>query len=162
MDPAHFTGCEIIDMAIRIEENGLKFYIDAGKASKTKRLKEIFNYLAEEESRHMKAFMDLRKLIPDEELSKSIDPYSADDSLYLDALADSEAFTDKRETPTRKARGEKSALNLAIAMEKDTILFYNEMLRMVREKDRPILEKLINEEKAHLRKLSEHSKTRQR
>ncbi|MDP2689031.1 MAG: hypothetical protein Q8P48_02850, partial [Deltaproteobacteria bacterium] len=26
MDPVHFTGKEILDMAVRIEENGLKFY----------------------------------------------------------------------------------------------------------------------------------------
>ncbi len=159
MDPAHFTGSELVEMAIRIEENGLKFYTDAGKASKTRELKRLFKDLSEEESRHKKVFMDLRKLIPDEELSMRIDPYCEEDLSYLDALADSEVFTDKGEKLARKVRSEKSALNLAIAMEKDSILFYHEMLSMVREKDKLILKDLINEEKEHLRKLSGLLKT---
>lgn len=159
MDPAHFSGAEIIEMAIRIEENGVKFYTDAGKASKSGALKKLFKGLTEEEGRHRKVFLDLKRLVPDEELSMRLDPCCEEDLSYLYALADSEVFTGKGSRLAQKVRGEKSALNLAIAMEKDSILFYIEMLGMVREKDRSILEDLINEEKEHLRKLSGLLKT---
>jgi rubrerythrin len=159
MDPTHFSGSELIEMAIRIEENGGKFYSDAGKASKSTALKKLFKDLSEEESRHRKVFMDLRKLVPDEELSMRLDPYSEDDMTYLYALADSEVFTGKGSRLAQRVRSERSALNLAIAMEKDSILFYIELLGMVREKDRSILDDLINEEKEHLRKLSALLKT---
>ncbi len=159
MDPAHFSGSEIIEMAIRIEENGVKFYTDAGKASKSTALKRLFKDLSEEEGRHRKVFMNMRKLVADEELSMRLDPYSEEDTTYLYALADSEVFAGKGYRLAQRVRSERAALNLAIAMEKDSILFYIELLGMVREKDRSILEDLINEEKDHLRKLSAILKT---
>ncbi|MBI5237324.1 MAG: hypothetical protein HY887_02750 [Deltaproteobacteria bacterium] len=35
MDPVHFTGAEVIEMAVKIEENGMRFYTDASKALST-------------------------------------------------------------------------------------------------------------------------------
>ncbi len=157
----HFTGSEVLDMAVRIEENGMKFYNDAGKASKSKELKELFRKLYEEESNHKKVFENLKKLIPGEELSWKLDPDSEEDSLYLNALADSEVFTDKSGGAklASKAGDARTALNAAIGIEKDSILFYNELKQMARERDKVILEDLIEEEKKHLGMLTGLLKT---
>ena len=43
MDPVHFSGREILEMALRIEENGERFYADAARASRSDRLRITSN-----------------------------------------------------------------------------------------------------------------------
>ncbi|MBI5560973.1 MAG: rubrerythrin, partial [Deltaproteobacteria bacterium] len=57
MDPVYFSGSEIIEMAVRIEENGGRFYTDASEATKDSKLKKLFQYLAGEEKKHLKYFL---------------------------------------------------------------------------------------------------------
>ena len=51
------------------------------------------------------------------------------------------------------------AIDLGIKFEKDSILFYQEMRQALSEKDRGMLDKVIEEEKSHLNKLMEIRKT---
>lgn len=156
MDPVHFTGKEILEMALRIEENGFKFYTDASKAAKTTRVKDLFRHLADEETSHIKVFSGFAKLAGNAP-SGPIDPDETDAPLYLKALADTEVFTkpDEGKKLAGKIGGEKDVLNFAIQMEKDSLLFYYEMSAMIREKDRAVLDNIITQEKEHLLKLSE-------
>ncbi|MBI5642885.1 MAG: ferritin family protein [Deltaproteobacteria bacterium] len=157
MDPVHFTGKEVLAMAVRIEENGLKFYTDAGKESKNKDIKALFKTLAEEEGHHIKVFQDLKKLLGTEAAAEEFDSSAEDAALYLKALADTEVFTSPSggKKLGREAGSEEEVLNIAIGMEKDSILFYYEIQRMIREKDKKVIEELIEQEKDHLRKLTE-------
>ena len=157
MDPVHFTGKEIIDMAVRIEENGLKFYTDAFKASESNAVRELFKVLADEEGQHIKTFLTIKKSLADDNDGGGFDAYADEASAYLKALADTEVFTSPE-------GGRKAAVNMhdagdviemAIGMEKDALLFYYELQRMIREKDRHVLESIIEQEKEHLRKLTE-------
>lgn len=159
MDPVHFSGKEVLDMAVRIEENGLKFYTDAAKASRSTELKSLFKTLADEENQHIKVFTGFKKMAA-EGAPEGYDPYTEDAALYLDALADSEVFKnpDKGAQLASKVRDENEALETAIGMEKDSILFYYELLNMIRDKDRKIMDNLIDQEKSHLRKLTELQK----
>jgi rubrerythrin len=155
MDPVHFTGREVLDMAVRIEENGLKFYNDACKASTSEAIKQLFKVLAEEEGHHVKVFLDLKKGLGESGAPEGFDPYAEEATQYLKALADTEVFT----TPSGGGRlagnmhNENEVLEVAIGMEKDSLLFYYEMQRMIREQDRHVLESLIEQEKEHLQKL---------
>lgn len=155
MDPVHFTGREILEMALRIEENGLRYYTDAGRAAKTRKLKDLFTKLAEEEGAHIKIFTGLKKLAPDD-AGEELDPYSSEAPLYLRALADTEVFTKPEEGKklAARARDEKDALTFAIEREKDSILFYYELKNMIREKDRSVIDNLIEQEKGHYTKLT--------
>lgn len=157
MDPVHFTGKEVLEMAVRIEENGFRFYTDAGKASKSKELKELFLSLAEEEGQHIKVFTGLKKLLADDTAQESFDAEVEEASMYLRAIADTEVFTapDKGKELARKVKDEKDALRMAMDTEKDSLLFYYEIQRMIREKDRVVIINLIEQEKEHLRKLTE-------
>lgn len=156
MDPVHFTGKEVLDMALRIEENGLRYYTDAGTASKSKDLKELFLALASEEGQHIKVFTDFKKLLTDEP-EASFDDEAEEASQYLKAIADTEVFTNphKGSDLAKKVKNEKDAVSLAIDMEKDSLLFYYELQKMIREKDKKIVENLIEQEKSHVRKLTE-------
>lgn len=157
MDPVHFTGKEIIDMAVRIEENGLKFYTDAGKASENDAVRELFKVLADEEGQHIKAFLTIKRSLEDDTAGSGFDPYADEAGQYLKALADTEVFTSPEDG--KKAAGHihdaGDVIEMAIGMEKDSLLFYYELQRMIREKDKHVLESLIEQEKDHLRKLTE-------
>jgi len=154
MDPVHFSGKEVLEMAVKIEENGLKFYNEAGRATNSRELKELFETLADEEESHIETFNELRKLAGDTG-NEGFDPYLQEAVDYLRALADTEVFTNSElgAQLAEKVTGEADALDYAIDMEKDSLLFYYELQKMIREKDRDVLEQLIEQEKDHVSKL---------
>lgn len=156
MDPVHFTGKEVLDMAVRIEENGMKFYSDASKAAKSQQLKDLFRVLSEEEGTHIKMFLELKRVLVGDEPSSGFDPYLEDSQQYLKSLADTEVFTDAEagSKAARSIKSEEDAINMAIGMEKDSLLFYYELEKMIRERDRKVIESLIEQEKEHVRKLT--------
>lgn len=155
MDIIHFSAKEILEMALRIEENGVEFYTQAGNASKSKKLKELFTFLAEEEKKHIIIFGEMDKSAKDDTKPDTLDPYLDETSLYLQALANSRVFINKSEGKSLagKVRNEGEALQTAINMEKDSILFYYELHSAITNKDKAILESIIKEEKKHLGKL---------
>jgi rubrerythrin len=160
MDPTRFSGKDVIEMAVRIEENGLTFYTEAAIASESEEIKELFQFLGDEERRHIYCFENIGKSFDDDNLPGISDPYMEEASLYLGALANSRVFTEPDEG-SRMAKGirdENDALRTAIDMEKDSILFYYELEKVVKGKDRSVLARLISEEKKHLAKLTELQK----
>lgn len=156
MDIMHFSAKEILEMALRIEENGVEFYTQAGNASKSKKLKELFTFLAEEEKKHIIIFGEMDKSVKNDTKPDTLDPYLDEAPLYLEALANSRVFTNKNEGKSLagKVHNEEEALQTAINMEKDSILFYYELHSAVTNKDKAILESIIKEEKKHLGKLT--------
>ncbi len=156
MDPVHFTGKEVLDMAVRIEENGMRFYNDASRGAKSQQLKELFSALAEEEASHIKTFLELKKALVGSGDSAGFDPYIEDAQQYLKSMADTEVFTNPEagKAAARSLKSEEEAVILAIGMEKDSLLFYYELERMIRESDKKVIEALIEQEKEHVRKLT--------
>lgn len=153
MDPVHFTGKEVLDMAVRIEENGLKFYTDAGKATKNKAVQALFKALAEDEGRHIRVFQDLKKLLGD---AANAEAFDEETESYLRAFADTEVFTSPEggKKLGKEVSAESEVIDIAIGMEKDSILFYYEILKMIREKDKAVVDSLIDQEKEHLKRLT--------
>ena len=156
MDPVHFTGKEVLDMAVRIEENGMRFYADASRAAKSQQLKDLFHALSEEEGTHIKMFLELRKVLVGDDPSAGFDPYLEEAQQYLKSMADTEVFTNPEagKEAARSLKDEKEAISMAIGMEKDSLLFYYELERMIRASDRKVIESLIEQEKEHVRKLT--------
>ncbi len=155
MDIVHFTGMEVLTMALRIEENGFEYYTGAGRAAKSRALKTLFKTLAEQEKEHIKVFDRLKVHMPEAPVAG--DPYADEADMYLNAIADTKVFTSPGEGKKLASRikSERQALSCAMGMEKDSILFYYEILKMIRDKDRVFVERLIEQEKEHLRKLKE-------
>lgn len=155
MSSVKFTGSEVIEMALKIEENGMKFYTDAFKAAKDETTKALFKRLAIEEGHHIKIFTDMKELVKDEYVSEGFDPYITEASEYLRSMADSEVFTNPGEGG--KFAGEISnpaqVLDHAISMEKESLVFYGEYEKVIVQKDKPVLTALIEQEKTHLQTL---------
>ncbi len=149
-----FSVREVVEMAINTERSGQAFYQTASKLAKEKNLKKLLQYLAEEEGKHLKAFQGFYDTL---EEGPETTPYNWEEAkLYLKALVDSRFFTgsDKAIQMAKEAKSEIEAVNSAINFEKDTLLFFYEMLEVIKSHDRDLVKKIIEEEKKHIRRLS--------
>lgn len=152
-----FSGSELINIAIGIEGRGIVFYDVMAKSTQNEAAREVFNYLADMERNHIDTFKDMLEgadkfQIPADESGQ----YTA----YLRALVDSAVFSDDMVTSEMAAQAESdtAALELAIRAEKDSILFYYEMKEVIPQRAQATVNKIIAEEKSHLRQLSELKK----
>lgn len=153
---AIFEAKEIFQFAIRIEENGEKFYRFAHDLVSDEETKKIFNYLAEEEIKHKEIFTDLLSGITKD---VSFDNYSDEYFDYLSSYVDNVIFTDDQLEKQRKEVNDAlSAVDFAMQRELDSILYYHEVEKFVSEDKKSLIEKIIEEERKHYAKLSEMKK----
>jgi rubrerythrin len=116
-------------------------------------IKNLFQFLAEEEERHVAAFTQIRDNLPGEAHSEE---YSADMEAYMDSVVDDRLYSDiDSKEFVQKAIDAKNVFRLAIGFEKDAILYFREFLPYLAEPDRAVVAELIEQEKGHIRKLAE-------
>ncbi len=149
-----FNASEILEFALRIEENGEQFYRLMAEKFSTKEIKNIFNYLADEEVKHKQIFKDM--------LSK-VEPYQPPQSypdeyfLYLRSYANEHIFTKEKtgQLMAKKIKTAQEAIKFAIAVELDSILYYLEARNLVPEQQRTTIDKVADEERRHYLRLQE-------
>jgi rubrerythrin len=115
--------------------------------------RDIFQRLANMEREHAQIF---QSMLADADKYQITETYAGEYAAYLQALVDSAVFTDDfitSELATR-AGSDVEALELAVNAEKDSILFYYEMKEIMPKPAQPTVDKIIAEEKSHLRDLS--------
>ncbi len=149
-----FSGSELINIAIGIERRGIAFYEVMARSTKNAVARDVFQYLADMERHHVRIFQDMLGEADKYQLPET---HAVEYTAYLQALVDSAVFTDDMVTSEMATRAESDieTLELAINAEKDSILFYYEMKDIMPERAQPTVNKIIAEEKAHLRQLSE-------
>ncbi|MDH5185439.1 MAG: ferritin family protein [bacterium] len=148
-----YSAVEVIEMAIKTEEAGKTFYGGVAKNTDNAKLKELFAFLAGEEEKHKQVFSDLYQTIKESPASV---PYDwAEMSLYLKAITDSKFFLgkDKAINLVKEAKTPEQALDFALGFERDTMLFYTEIMTIVSEKNRDLIAKIVAQEKSHIRQL---------
>ncbi|MCX7836387.1 MAG: ferritin family protein [candidate division WOR-3 bacterium] len=144
---------EVLEMAIQIEKNGYQFYSQSKEKTKDEKLQNLFDFLATEELKHMETFNGIKDRLKTTPYKL---PYDWEEAkLYLKAITDSYFFTgkDKVISLMEKVQNAEELINLALAFEKETLLFYYEILNLVAEEEKPEVVRLINEEKSHIKKL---------
>ncbi len=148
------SSSDIVKYAVQIEKNGRDFYAQAAKQAKAERVREIFEFLSNEEQLHIAAFEEILRQIDTHEPPERYPGEYAD---YMLALAEESVFTKEKQGSeiARTLRNDKQALELAIGFEKDSILFYYEMKRFVWDGLHKDVDKLITQEQEHLKKLSD-------
>jgi rubrerythrin len=144
-----FSRKELIDIAIQIEDSGYHFYSSCRSKFDDRGFKELFGFLAEEEIRHKELFEKMLGGMGDIRGVFTEDYYS-----YLKAIGDSRVFknTADVERLVKEITTINDALKIALTSEKDSILFYTELLSMY-ESDanaKSLLNRLINEERKHV------------
>jgi len=152
--PASYSATEIMEMAVQTEKGGKLFYETVAAQSKDENLKGLFSYLAGEENKHIYVFENIARTL--KVMSNEMPANWEEVTLYLKAVTDSRYFlgTDKALVLARDAKSASQAVKLALAFEKETLVFYLEAADTVPAANRPAVEALIREERAHVRKLT--------
>ena len=125
-----FAASDIVEVAIRIEENGINFYKFAEQIAKKEEEKKLFAQLAQAEVAHKKTF---EKLLAGMGESNEPESYEGEYSVYLRSYVDNNLiFTkDVMDKQLAKIKDTKSALDFAIQRELDSILYYHEIKKLV-------------------------------
>lgn len=151
-----FKASEIFQFAIRIEENGERFYRHAVKVTESDDSKEMFAYLADEEKKHKKMFKDLISRI---EEYTPFESYPGEYLAYLRSFVDKIIFANEEfDREIREIHNVPSALDFGIQRELDSLLYYYEMRRFVPKSQHKLIDKIIDEERKHFSQLSELKK----
>ncbi len=152
-----FSGSEIVELGIQIENNGKDFYEALISQTKNHRAKEIFQYLSQEEGKHIAVF---KKILDSVHKYEPPESYPGEYFAYMAALASDCVFTqkDKGIEMARNVSSDKEAVEMGIGFEKDSILLYQGMKRVVPEYDHKTVEELVAQEQMHLRQLSDLKK----
>ncbi len=148
-----FKADEIFEFAVEIEKNAAQFYRRAAELNEAAGEYDFLVKLAEMEDDHVKTFSAMRESLGGSAVGATgFDPDGEVD-LFLQAMADSHGG-EGDPAATKQLTGEESLadiLKTGVRMEKDTILFYREIVDNVPpEYGREKVEKIIEEEKDHL------------
>jgi rubrerythrin len=147
-----FTMREIIEFAIRIEENGEKVYRDASEKVSDPSLISLLQRLADEESEHVRWFSELKGTVKEGRVDPQVGEMGQ--SLLLEIVGDQTFSLKERDLSTIGDLRE--VLKIALDFEKDTVIFYEMMGSFIKE-DAALaeLDQIIQEENRHIRVLSE-------
>ena len=153
-----FSAHEIIDMAVTTEETGYEFYKLAEKNARSDSTRQLFAYLADEEINHKHIFKGLKDSI--EENPQGVPVDWEDVGKYIRVMVDSSIFMgkDKNINLASESQDDKETIDFALGFEKDTLLFFYQLKDMIKSGAKDIIQKIINEEKEHIRRLTEMKK----
>ena len=147
-----FTAREIAETAVEKEMKRRDFYANVSKLSTNPEMTKLFEFLTAEEERHVATFVKLRDGVPVEQVRP--EEYDAEMEAYMDSVVEDRLYSKiGSEDFVQKAIDAKDVFRLAIALEKDAILFFWEFLPYVSEKDKKVVMALMDEEKGHIRML---------
>ncbi len=144
-----FTVRDIYDLAIRIEENGERFYRQAMGEVSSPRLKKLLQWNADEEVEHREFFKEKKNALRDpqdmeDELAEQMSGF-----VLRDAVSD-HAFS-LEEVDFSRIADERELIRKAIGFEQDSITFYEIIGSFIT--DPVTLEEIENikaEEKKHI------------
>jgi rubrerythrin len=147
---------EVIQFAVRIEENGYNFYATVTEKVREEKEREVFRFLADEEKKHLKTFTGMLEKIETFEPPTSYpDEYFA----YLRAYAENLIFTkDSLDREIENVRDARGACDFGMKRELDSILYYQEIKPFVPEKERNLIDTIVTEERKHFLALSDLKK----
>ena len=153
-----FTASEVVQAAIQIERNGEVFYDTLASSARDAGARELYTYLSGEEGKHAEVFQKMLEAVGEYRPQES---FPGEYEAYMRALAESRVFTDDKvaRDMASHAASPAEAIRIAQGAEKDSILFYYEMRALVPEREHGTLNRLIDEEKSHLRRLTELAKS---
>jgi rubrerythrin len=145
-----FSLEEILDLGIRIEKNGEKFYREAEKKVALEELKTLLTRLADDEVEHLSFFSRKKEALKSKPADPELEKLA---SSVLQGILGDQSFSLMEANPADMETID-DLLNLAIEFEKDTILFY-EMLTSLAARGEPLkgLDEIIEEENRHVARL---------
>ncbi len=149
-----FNATDVVQFAIRIEENGMNFYRYAVQLVKDEEAKKLFSRLADDEAGHKRFFEKLFAGMEKE--TPPAEGYAGEYDAYLRDYVDNNLiFTDEiMEKELRRIKDPIAAIDFALRREMDSIFYYSEVKRFVAPARHGDIDKIIDEERRHVAALS--------
>jgi rubrerythrin len=152
-----YNADEVFEMAEQIERNGAAFYRKAAENFRGLDLSKVLLDLAAMEDNHERTFHAMRTELPPKlRTEEKFDP-TGEGALYLHAMVHGKVF-DPRAEPARELNGAEKPgdiLRAAIEMEKNSIIFYLTVKKMVRlAAGLARIDEIIEQEMGHVATLS--------
>ena len=144
----YYSGQEIVEIAVKIEENGNEFYTAAAEMiTESSDIKGLFYDLAEKEVLHISIFQKLSGKFDNE----TFDFGTEDATDYINHLAESHIFgkPDSGKNLALTLKTPKEGLEVAFKFENDSVDFYTELLKYTRSDSKRLVQQIIDEEKDH-------------
>jgi len=150
-----------MELAIQIEKNGKEYYSLMVEKSKNPEVKQIFAFLGREEQSHLENFIKIREKLAASQADRAFeiaDEYNTPEMMnYLTALFDGRVFPNLNSHAdiAGEIKTDEQAVYHAIGFEKDTVLFFQEILNILGpvDQNRNLVEELIRQEKIHIARL---------
>lgn len=147
-----FCASEVIEINIEARKRGLDFYKLIVKKTKSKEIKETFEWLADEEEKQINA---LKGILSKIEVCQPFEIYPDEYSMYVQALLKRHTFNNiKKKDLLKKIKTNADAVDTAIEYEKDSLLILYEMKNFVRKQELKVIKKLIKETQNDINRLN--------
>lgn len=143
---------EVYRVGMCIEKAGLEFYTKMAEKSDDAATKRVFRRLARDEKEHL-AYFESMELETARGMGSRPPDADADVSKYVCSIVDGGIFRgiSMMEGAGRRKFDAERALELALGVEKDAVLYYTEALAAAKKKrTKEALARLVAEEKAHV------------
>jgi rubrerythrin len=152
-----FNADEVFNLAIRIEENGARFYRKAAEFQKDAANRATLEKLASMEDTHKATFQKMKKTLSAAEKTATVFDPLGESAQYLAAMADMHGG-EGSPTAAEALTGQESIveiIDIAIGLEKESILFYIGLKDLVPPKlGQDKLYDIISEERRHIIQLN--------
>ena len=153
----NFNATEVFDIAIKIEENGKRFYDRGREIVKDPEVQKLFAELSVEEIKHKEKFTTLKSQLPASAASGAVFDPNRELDLYIKMMADQHVFisTESVDAQLDQIREARDALKMAVDFEKDSVIFFLTMQDATEgAKGKEFIGSLVKEEQEHLRRLT--------
>jgi len=148
-----FQGSDIVRFAMALEENGARFYQALLEKVREPAVQAVLKDLAAEEQVHYQRYQELLKGL--DQLNPA-ETYPGEYLDYVQSLVDANVFATVTDPETLAAglKDTAQALQMAIRLEKDSMLFFYELRNVVPKQHYDAVNNLISEEHRHVVRLS--------
>jgi rubrerythrin len=154
MTVENFSILEAVELAVGIEEEGIRFYTLAAEKVTEPELKELFENLKDKEYDHIKTFRSLYSTLAEKKGDPDAELYLFDPEVaaYFHGYIETAVFpvAGAAKSVMREVEGPEDILRLAMQAEKDSMLFYHELLLHAPWPEaEELVKKVIKEEHKH-------------
>jgi rubrerythrin len=158
-----FSILEAVEVAINMEEEGIQFYTMAMEKVDDPEAKKTFEFLRDEEYKHINTFRGLYSDLAGKEGMKDSDLYLLDPEMqaYFHSYVECTALPCKgaASQAIEKAKSVEEILELGLQIEKDSLLFYQDLKQHSPYPDAAkLLDEIIAEERKHFNAVYERLK----
>jgi rubrerythrin len=147
-----FESREIVELAIRLENNGERTYREAGRVVSEPEVLDLLSWMAAEEARHAQWFAELKQGLERGERNPFLEEMGRE--LFNDLMANQSFSLKEVDFSAVADAGE--LLSIFIEFEKDTILFYEMIEPFIEDRGcREQLRAIVAEENRHIERIRE-------